>query len=192
MIKDLRAIITLFRKSSHAAEALEAVLHRLGISRGLEGIGKTRFATICTAAMSLQQCLPALRELVGNSFKFPAKKVALANLFQPGSIVGLTFEISLNRFTQVGAPIAKSIVCLESTQTNPADVYKYWIAICGSVKQVLNNPTNGFSSDDASEIYRVVNACFHEQLQDGPADCYLAAFALEPRKSLCLYHENEH
>ena len=105
-------------------------------------------------------------------------------MFRPGSIVGLTFEINLNRFIQVSAPVAKSIVCLESTQTNPADVYKYWIAICGSIKKVLDNPANGFTSDHAGQIYATVNARFREQLQDGPADCYLAALALEPRKQL--------
>ena len=90
--------------------------------------------------------------------------------------------MNVNRFIQVRAPIAKSIVCLESTQSNPADVYKYWVAICGSIKQVLEDPTNGFTSHDAGLIWRVVNARFHKQLQEGPADCYLAAFALEPRE----------
>ena len=34
------------------------------------------------------------------------------------------------------SPIAKAIVCLEPTHTNPADVYKYWLAICGCIKQL--------------------------------------------------------
>lgn len=74
MITELRNTITFFRKSSHAADTLEAVRSKLRIPRGLDGIGKTRFATICAAAMSLQRCLPALRELVNNNLlKFPSK-----------------------------------------------------------------------------------------------------------------------
>ncbi|KIK78533.1 hypothetical protein PAXRUDRAFT_28593 [Paxillus rubicundulus Ve08.2h10] len=138
-----------------ATEALEAIWKKLGIFRGLEGIGKTRFTTICAAVISLQRCLPALHELLNASLvKFPSK---------------------------VNRPIAKAIVCLESSQTNPADVYKYWVAICGSIKQVLNDPANGFTDNDVGQIYAIVNSCFCEQLQQDPADRYLAAFALEPR-----------
>ena len=72
MINDLRAVITFFHKSTRAADALEAARKRHRISRGLEGIGKTRFPTICTAAISLKQCFPALCELVDKHMvKFP-------------------------------------------------------------------------------------------------------------------------
>ncbi|KAF8547744.1 hypothetical protein OG21DRAFT_1479398 [Imleria badia] len=182
MINDLHVVITFFHKSTQATDALETSQKMLGISCGLEGIGKTHFATICTAAISLKQCFPALRELNDkHSLKFLPKKVMILNLFKSG-VIGLTFEMNINQFVQVEGPIAKSIVCLESTQSNPADVYKYWIAICGSIKQVLDDPANGFTTKDAGIIRRVVNARFHEQLQDDPVDCYLAAFALEPRK----------
>ncbi|KAG6376828.1 hypothetical protein JVT61DRAFT_1854 [Boletus reticuloceps] len=182
MIHNLRAVTAFFRRSSQASEKLEAVRQKMGISRGLEGIGKTRFATICTAVISLQRCFVALRELVDkNLYKFPPKKALLANLFKSGSVVGLTFGINVNWFIQLGGPIAKSIICLESTQSNPADPYKYWVAICGSIKQTLDKPKNGFTSHNAGLIRAVVNAHFCEQLQEGPTDCYLAAFALEPR-----------
>ncbi|KIK77648.1 hypothetical protein PAXRUDRAFT_36763 [Paxillus rubicundulus Ve08.2h10] len=148
---------------------------------GLEGIGKTWFATICVAAISLQCCLPALYELLGAGIvKFGPKKVLLTGLFKSGSICGMNFEINLNWFIQVEGHIAKAIVCLESSQTNPADVYMYWIPICGCIKQVLNSNKNGFTMDNIRQIYEIINTCFCEQLRDGPADCYLVAFSLEP------------
>lgn len=97
--------------------------------------------------------------------------------------MGLTFEINVNCFVQIGGPIAKSIICLESMQSNPANVYKYWIAICGSIMQVLDDPINDFTSNNTGVIHRAVNACFCEQLQEDPTDCYLVAFALEPCKT---------
>jgi hypothetical protein len=74
MITQLRSLVTYFRKSTQASDALERVRLQKGISRGIEGIGKTRFATICAAAISVQRCLSALRELVDSgSVKFPGK-----------------------------------------------------------------------------------------------------------------------
>ncbi|KIK94748.1 hypothetical protein PAXRUDRAFT_25790 [Paxillus rubicundulus Ve08.2h10] len=168
-------------EAAQATEALEAVWKRLGVFWGLEGIGKTRFATICVAAISLQCCLLALHELLDAGIvKFGPKKVSLTGLFKSGRIHGMNFEIDLNQFIQVEGSIEKAIVCLGSSQTNPADVYKYWIAICGCIKQVLNNNENGFTTDNIRQIYGIINTHFHEQLRDGPADCYLTAFSLEP------------
>ena len=68
-------------------------------------------------------------------------------------------------------------------QTNPVDVYKYWLAICGRIKQIFEDPSTGFSIEEMGQIYAIVNARFRQQLQDGPADCYLAALCLDPRES---------
>lgn len=191
MISQLRSLVTYFRKSTRAYDALERVRLQKGITRGIEGIGKTRFATICAAAISVQRCLPALRELVDTgSIKFPGKKADLASIIKSGSHRGLNFELGLARFIDVQGPIAKAIVCLESTQTNPADVYKYWLAICGCIKQIFEDPSSGFNVEEMGQIYAIVNSRFREQLEDGPADCYLAALCLDPRyvRSAILYN----
>ncbi|KAG1811256.1 uncharacterized protein BJ212DRAFT_1278325, partial [Suillus subaureus] len=148
------------------------------------------FATICTAGISVQQCLPALWDLVGSgNVKFPGKKAELASLFKSGSASGMKFELDLGQFINIEGPTAKAIVCLESMQINPADVYKYWLAICGCIKQVFEDTSTGFAIEEMGQIYTIVNSHFHEQLQDGPADCYLAALCLDPHK-LQLYLHN--
>ncbi|KAJ8579575.1 hypothetical protein M405DRAFT_778782, partial [Rhizopogon salebrosus TDB-379] len=182
MITQLRSIVTYFRKSTQASDALQQARLQRGITRGIEGIGKTRFATICAASISVQRCLPAIRDIViSGAVKFPGKKGELASLFKTGSARGMTFELELNRFINIEGPIAKAIICLESSQTNPADVYKYWLAICGCIKEIFEDPSTGFSVEEMGQIYAIVNARFREQLRDGPADCYLAALCLDPR-----------
>jgi hypothetical protein len=47
-----------------ASDTLREAGLQKGIARGMEGIGKTRLATICAAGISLQRSLPALRDLV--------------------------------------------------------------------------------------------------------------------------------
>ncbi|KAG1898519.1 uncharacterized protein F5891DRAFT_955629 [Suillus fuscotomentosus] len=119
VIKHIRAIVSFFRKSTHGTYQLSKIHECLKISRGLEGIGKTRFATICASAISVQWCLPALRELVDNpqKFKFPPKKASMVDLLKKHSHAGTLFELDLNHLVKVQSPIAKSIVCLESSQS---------------------------------------------------------------------------
>ncbi|KAG2344902.1 hypothetical protein BDR05DRAFT_998906 [Suillus weaverae] len=140
MISQLRSLVTYFCKLTQAYDALECVRLQKGITRGIEEIGKTRFATICAAAISVQHCLPALRELVDTGpIKFLGKKANLASIIKSGSHRGLNFELGLACFIDIQGPIAKAIVCLESMQTNVADVYKYWFAICGCIKQLFED-----------------------------------------------------
>ena len=77
-------------------------------------------------------------------------------------------------------PFAKAIACLESSQSNPADVYLFWLAILASLKQIFDDDTSGFSVLEAGQIQAIANARFCELLQEGPDDCYISAFYLDP------------
>ncbi|KAG1839256.1 hypothetical protein F4604DRAFT_1940890 [Suillus subluteus] len=142
------------------------------------------------SGISVQRCLPALQDLVNlGTVKFPGKKAELTSLFKSGSASGMKFELDLSWFINIEGPIAKAIVCLKSTQINTANIYKYWLAICGCIKQVFEDTLTGFTVEAMGQIYAIVNYCFCEQLQDGPADCYLAALCLDPHKlQLYLHH----
>ncbi|KAG1839860.1 hypothetical protein C8R48DRAFT_549772, partial [Suillus tomentosus] len=184
VIKHIRAIMSFFRKSTHGTYQLSKICEHLKISQGLEGIGKTRFATICASAISVQWCLPALRELVDNpqKFKFPPKKASMVDLLKKHSHAGTLFELDLNRLVKVQSPIAKSIVCVESSQSDPSDVYKFLLAITSMLKQLFDDSSHGFTNEEKEQIRAVVNKRFREIIQEGPADCYIAAFCLDPRK----------
>ncbi|KAH7905604.1 ribonuclease H-like domain-containing protein [Hygrophoropsis aurantiaca] len=182
MIKNLRSVITFFRKSSYASGKLTGMRKRMKIPRGLDGIGKTRFATICSSAISLEQCLPAVRELISSGIvKMPPKKAHIHNLFEKDSLKGLMFEIQLKRFISIESPFMKCITCHESSQSNPADVFKSWIAINGTLKQVLNDPKSDFSAEESGQIRAIANQRFNAQIQEAPTDCYISAFYLDPR-----------
>ncbi|OBZ75404.1 hypothetical protein A0H81_04594 [Grifola frondosa] len=66
IIAELRKCLTFFSHSDDATNKLAKVRGLLGIGRGLERIGKTRFATIVHAAVAMRRCLPALREACTN------------------------------------------------------------------------------------------------------------------------------
>lgn len=94
--------------------------------------------------------------------------------------------MELRRFIKVCKPLAKAIACLESSQANPADVFIFWLAIISAVKLVIEDPSSGFTPDEAALIRAILNARFREVVLEGPHDCFLAAFYLNLRtSSLC-------
>lgn len=62
IVANIRRTLQFFSKSDQSTEELAAIRAKLTIPRGLEKIGKTRFATIIRAAVAMRRCLPALRE----------------------------------------------------------------------------------------------------------------------------------
>lgn len=62
IISDLRRTLTFFSHSDHTVNVLLEKRLGMGVGRGLESIGTTRFATITISAVSMRRCLPALRE----------------------------------------------------------------------------------------------------------------------------------
>jgi hypothetical protein len=183
MIKHLRSIITYFRKSHAATDALNKARKSLNISRGLEGIGKTRFATVCISALSLQRCLPALRQIVdAGRVKFPSHKSQITGLLKSDSPRSLEFELHIRRYTLVLAPIAKSIACLESSRTDLSDISLYYFAIGATLKQIFDGDNNPFSMEESGRIRAIFNSRFREALSEGPTDAPISALYLHPRE----------
>ncbi|KAF8237615.1 hypothetical protein L208DRAFT_1246588, partial [Tricholoma matsutake] len=67
----------------------------------------------------------------------------------------LQFEIMLNQLISVGEGLAKAIVCLEATSSNPANVYLYWLAVLAHMKESLTK--SGLPNDVCNEICRIIN-----------------------------------
>lgn len=81
----------------------------------------------------------------------------------------------------------KTIASLESSQANLADVYLFWLAILSNLKCVLDSGDTGFITREAGQICAVANDRFCELLTEGPNDCFILAFYLDPRMSLYLF-----
>ena len=93
----------------------------------------------------------------------------------------LHFEILLTQFIAVLDPLAKAIQCLEASNTNPADVFLYWIAIVASVKRTLE--TCHIPDEVCSQIRAIINARWKEFFISGPTNVHLCAFFLNPGTS---------
>ncbi|EGO03204.1 hypothetical protein SERLA73DRAFT_46236, partial [Serpula lacrymans var. lacrymans S7.3] len=183
VVKSLRSIITYFHKSNAANNSLKQARKALNIARGLEGIGKTRFATVCISALSLQHCLPAMRHIINSKqVKFPAKKSHLTGLLQSSSPRSLEFELQIHRYTLVVTPIAKAIACLESLRIDFSDIYLFYFTIGATLKQIFDDDNNPFLVEKSGQICAIFNTQFHGMLSDGPTDAPISALYLNPCK----------
>ena len=92
----------------------------------------------------------------------------------------LNFQLRLTQFVAVGEGFARCIECLEAGQTNPADVYLYWLALVARLKQVLQ--TCKLPDSVCDEIRGIINERWKEFFVNGPTNVHLSAFYLNPSK----------
>ncbi|TFK80579.1 hypothetical protein K466DRAFT_503657, partial [Polyporus arcularius HHB13444] len=166
VIGQLRKIITYFRKSTLANTELSALRAEDGVARGLESIGKTRFATVYWSSESIRQCLPQLRRIVGSG-KFAIK-----------------FEQALTCYTSILAPLARAIKALEATNTTASDVLVFWLALASHLDHLLSQPEDvtGISPTLGRKVRGIVNARYKAFIDEAPNDIYFGAFYLNPRE----------
>ncbi|KAJ7482891.1 ribonuclease H-like domain-containing protein [Mycena galericulata] len=156
-IKISRGAIRHFRQSKQAKAMLKQLRIKDGI-RGLETIGKTHFATITWASLSIRRNLNLIRTLCTN-----------------GQV-----EIKLGQLIAVTEGIARAIQCLEAASCNCADVYLIWLAVTAHLRDALASSMLPQSVCD--EIRGIVNHRWREFFVTNPGGkAYQAAFYLNPK-----------
>ncbi|KZV61659.1 hypothetical protein PENSPDRAFT_656783 [Peniophora sp. CONT] len=179
LVSNMRVILK-FMAQTYLAPEFKHIRTLLGIARGLEQIVKTRFGSLAWAALSLRRNLPALRKLVGKcgtEFDFNGKKALLT----PGDSRSIRFELELTKFVAVTEPIARAIKCLESPNTNPADVCTFWFALVAHYNRLLKSDALEIPDPTKETIRGIVRSRFVDAIIKAPKNVYLTAFYLDPR-----------
>ncbi|KAJ7213203.1 ribonuclease H-like domain-containing protein [Mycena rebaudengoi] len=176
-IKILRSAISHFSHSKQSKAALKDLRVRDNLGRGLEAIGKTRFATVSWSGESLRRCLPGVRHLASTG-QTEIKKYN--DYFIDGSQKTLAFEMKLQQMVSVTEGIAKAIQCLEAASCNPADVYLLWLAVTAHIRDALADSM--IPEVVCNEIRGIINYRWRQFFVENPGhDAYLATFYLNPK-----------
>lgn len=93
------------------------------------------------------------------------------------------FRYELAELVDILAPIAHSILCLESPHSTLADVILYWAAICAQYRQLIDDRSFGLKSSVQQALISIINRQYREIINNGPHDAYFACLALDP----CAY-----
>ncbi|KAF8596965.1 hypothetical protein BDV93DRAFT_453992, partial [Ceratobasidium sp. AG-I] len=177
-IAKMRSIITHFHTSSFAARHLSALRAKYHVSQGLVAIGNTRFASFYYASQSTLRCLPLILELISSGAS-PIFWMLDRNTVR-------AFNDDLQQLSAVLEPFARSIKCLESSNSTVSDVYLFWLAILARFQEIIKNNDTlqgvALPSSVIEDIRSIINGRHAEMFQGESGQVYLAAFFLDFRK----------
>jgi hypothetical protein len=97
-----------------------------------------------------------------------------------------TFQRDLKRLGAVLMPFARAIQCLEAKDTNPADVYTYWLAIVAQLHDLMTKDDGlgdkaKYSMAVKEKIRQIANYRFSQLIEnERSSNIYLTAFVLDP------------
>ncbi|KAJ7079037.1 hypothetical protein C8R43DRAFT_1092890 [Mycena crocata] len=177
IIADMKEILALMSLSSYTRDWFDVARKELGISRGLESIGDTRFGTIYWSLESISRGIPAFVSIVRN----PALGIDSED---DEDVFHLKRE--LTRLGNVLMQIVRAIQCLESKDTTPADVYLYWLAVVAQLNDLIRKDSSAGSKSKYAEtvkdlIRSIANYRFCQLIEDERAsNIYFTAFVLDP------------
>jgi hypothetical protein len=98
------------------------------------------------------------------------------------------FQRDLKRLGAVLMPFARAIQCLEAKDTNPADVYTYWLAVVAHLHDLIIKDSDVLKSKYSTEfkerIRQIANYRFSELIESQhTSNIYLTAFILDPGRT---------
>ncbi|KAH7917067.1 hypothetical protein BV22DRAFT_1027014, partial [Leucogyrophana mollusca] len=188
VIKQVRTILVFMSRSSYASEHFDFERSRLGIRRGLEGIGETRFGTIYWAALSVQRGLPAFQAIVENeqlgidiAVSFPEYQLHKTHTMVHR--LRIMFELELSKYLAVIGPFAKALKSLESAHVTADQIYYFWLGIIAQLEDIFTKNEYRLQKSTMESIRAITNCCFDEMIEDAPNDTYIITFFLNPGES---------
>ncbi|KAF7320731.1 DUF659 family protein [Mycena chlorophos] len=185
-IATMKKTIAFFSKSNFSVAKLKSVGETGGQKiKALQSVGKTRFGSNWTSAMSVIPVIPVIQTCVqAGELKFTSKP--LQSLYQHTMTGCLdVFRSRMGQYTAIVAPLIRSLWSLEAAKSNASDVYVLWLASAAALNALLKKSTNitGIPRDVKMQVGGIVTSRFEEFFE---TDLYFAAFILDNR-----YNEDE-
>ncbi|KAG8687723.1 hypothetical protein FRC08_011831 [Ceratobasidium sp. 394] len=183
-VSGLRKLLTHFKMSTHATAKLNAARKLLAILVGLQSIGKTQFATVFYAVMSVLENLPALYKIYRDgdvdTVGTPLPKI-VAEVIDETRVTAIEFKLALTELANVLEPLARALLCLESTHSTLSDVYFFWLSALAILNKHFSSNNSLLSSQDKSRLQATIYRRFNEAINEAPTDVYVTTFFLDPR-----------
>lgn len=91
------------------------------------------------------------------------------------------FEMHLLWYTNIVAPLIRSLWSLEAAHANASDVFVFWLAAGATLNNLFSKDVKetGIPRGLANQVTEIYNARYREFFQN---DLYFVAFLLDPRK----------
>ncbi|KAG8752176.1 hypothetical protein FRC11_008645, partial [Ceratobasidium sp. 423] len=151
------------------------------VSGGPIAIGNTRFVSHFYAARSVLNCLPLILQLISSEVIDMSSSSPIYWMLDRDTVDRFTAE--LRQLCTILEPFARSIKCLESSHSTPADVYLFWLAIISRLHELFKKNSTisgaGLPNPVMEDITSILNGRYQEMFQSQSGPVYLAAFFLD-------------
>ncbi|KAF8902221.1 ribonuclease H-like domain-containing protein, partial [Gymnopilus junonius] len=181
VIGQLRDLLAFMSLSSYTLVYFDEAREDLHIERGLISIGETRFGSIYWSLNSVLDGMPAFKKVMQEQ-SLGIDSEVLSAIFNDED-ASFEFQRDLKRLGAVLMPFARAIQCLEAKDTNPADVYTYWLAIVAHLYDLImkDSDKSKYTTESKERIRQIANYRFSELIESKHAsNIYLTAFLLDP------------
>jgi hypothetical protein len=102
-----------------------------------------------------------------------------------------TFEDLLRQEMALLEPFARSVKCLESSASTPADVCLFWLASQATLNDLFTDSDKRgelmLVEETISDVREIVNGRFAEMIQGPDRRMYISTLFLDPRKCESQY-----
>ncbi|KAB5587844.1 hypothetical protein CTheo_8714 [Ceratobasidium theobromae] len=189
VIESMRVILTHFNHSTQATGKLNVNRRLLNISNGLKSIGKTRFATLKISAQSLIDCMPALY-MMNNDGDLAYAPEEVQRVTCGSSISAMKFLFGLKKLVSAIDPLARALLCLESSHSTIGDNHIYWLAAMSMLEELFQTPDGAFTESEISRLRVKITCRFEETINEPPNDVYILGSFGDPRmRNKRIYHK---
>ncbi|KIY44597.1 hypothetical protein FISHEDRAFT_51107 [Fistulina hepatica ATCC 64428] len=185
-IKLTRTIVTHFNTAHACKSELKIARQGLGITRGLESVGKTRFVGIVKSACSVQRCIPALEHVARRN---RCNLEGISEYFRTSSVTNrptptaCLFYNDLDDLLAITTPASKILTCLEGDYITLADVFVTWHAFLNTTLTVLKDEDHVYPMRVKENVVSILNFRYSELYVAGGrlySPAYLAMAYLHP------------
>ncbi|KAJ6552195.1 hypothetical protein DFH09DRAFT_1085986 [Mycena vulgaris] len=150
IIAELEEILAFMSLSSYLQDWFDETRKSLGIFRGFQSVGETRFATIYRSLDSVLRGIPEFSSIVRNRTLGIDAEMLKKHFLDDEDVY--KFRRDLTR-------LVSAIQCLESKDTTPADVYLYWLAIVAQLNDLISKDDDaGNKSKYATTVKELIRS----------------------------------
>ena len=170
--------------SSYTLAYFDEAHEHLHIERGLISIRETRFGSIYWSLNSVLDGMLAFKQIMWEHISLGIEsevcilvlQVRMNNVIKSNKVLGtifndketsFKFQRDLNHLWAVLMPFAWAIQCLEAKDTNPADVYMYWLAVVAHLHDLIRKDSDKskYTTEFKEHIHQIENYRFSELIE---------------------------
>jgi hypothetical protein len=97
------------------------------------------------------------------------------------SLPAMKFLFGLKKLVSVVDPLARALLCLESSHSTIGDNHIFWMASLSMIDELFRTPDGPFTEEEITRLRAKITRRFNQTINEPPNDVYLLGSFGDPR-----------